>query len=187
MKPINKIVISNRIYGTFNLIDFFDFKKGSGKISKEGKYPQLSSAKLNNGIAGQSDSWIAENCFSIASTGAAGWCFWHPYKLDATGNACIAIPKFKVGDNITMKSLAVYITSYLTYKRFFYGRVPSLCKLKKQIIALPIINDNIDWEFIRNSYLEETINVLTEEKEKINKKIENINNLNTGFKSPEFK
>jgi hypothetical protein len=186
MKLINKIVINNRIYGIFNLIDFFDFKKGSGKASEDGNYPQLSSAKLNNGISGRSNSWIAENCFSIATTGSAGWCFWHPYKLDATSNACIATPKFKVGDDITMKSLAVYITSYLTYKRFFYGRVPSLCKLKKQTIVLPIINDDIDWEFIYKSYLEESINALNDKINEINNKIEKVKEWNTGFISPKF-
>jgi uncharacterized membrane protein len=185
MEIIKKIVIFDRIYGVFNLGDLFSFRKGNGSSSDEGIYPQVSAAKYNNGVSGKSNSWIAENCFTIAAAGngACGACYWHPYKFDAISTADIATPKFKLGDFVTMSGLAAYISSYLRYKRYDFGRGASLWRLEKQVIALPIIKDEIDWEFIHNSYKTSVSKIYNRKKDILVKKIEA---LNVEFESPEF-
>jgi hypothetical protein len=184
---IKKMVINNKIYGLYNLTSLFDLAKGKAKKNEDGNYPLITASGRNNGVANKTNTHTYKNCFTISGNGVhTGACFWHPYKFDVNADSTAALPKFKIGDDITMKGLATYISAYLKYKRFNYGRKSGLARLKKQAIALPIINDDIDWQFIHDSYLEEIINVLNEEKERINKKIENINKLNVGFKAPEF-
>lgn len=181
MKIIKKIVIENRAYGIFALSDLFNFKRGSGTKSKEGNYPQITASAKDNGHAGFSDIYKFENSFSFADV--SGTCFWHPYKFDASQHAFVAIPKFSISDFNTMEGLASYISSYTTYKRFSFGRFCSLERLKEQTVALPIVNDEIDWQFIHDSYKETISRIYKKQMEKLQEK---INNLDTNFIKPEF-
>jgi hypothetical protein len=181
---VEKIIVNDRIYGIFNLSDLFAFTKGKASNSDDGNFPLVSASKFNNGISGKTNSNLYENCFTIASSGThTGSTFWHNYKFDATTNVNIAFPKFKIADNNTMNGLAHYISSYLRYKRFNYGRVASICRMEDQVIALPIIKDKIDWKFIHDSYKEVVSEIYKKQIDQIQTKIDN---LNTEFINPNF-
>jgi hypothetical protein len=181
---VEKVIVNDKIYGIFNLYDLFTFIKGKENKSDEGDYPLVSASKFNNGISGKTNSSTYENCFTIASSGThTGSTFWHNYKFDATTNVNISIPKFKISDNNTMNGLAHYISSYLRYKRFDYGRVASIFRMEKQTINLPIIKDKIDWKFIHDSYKEVVSEIY---KKQINNLQIKIDNLNTEFINPNF-
>jgi hypothetical protein len=184
MKPIEKIIGDNdQIYGLFNLTDLFTLVKGNANEDKDGDYPLITSSDKNKGAAQKTSSNKYENCFTISSNGSCGSCFWHPYKFDANSDATVAIPKFKIADLPTMEGIAAYVSKYLKYKRFSYGRKSGLGRLNKQLVAMPIKKDKIDWKFIHDSYKSVVSEICNKQKDQIQSKIDS---LNVEFEDPEF-
>jgi hypothetical protein len=165
---MKKIIYNNKVCGLFLLTDLFEISSGKGTLSKEGKYPQITSTTSNNGHGGLTNKVDAENAFTITYNGFPGYCFWHNYKFGANSDCIIAKQKINIPNNYCAIYIAAIITSYLK-PRYSYGRKASQSRLKNQYIPLPIKdNGTIDFE-----YMELTVKPLIQNK---------INNLIDNFK-----
>jgi hypothetical protein len=161
------------IFGEFKLTDLFELSKGKGSvITNNGEYPLITASTSNNGKSGKSDIWIAENCFTITANGNCGIAFFHPYKFNANNDAIIAEPKFKASLSSMLK-IEKWLTCFIS-PNYRYGRKFNLTRAKEETICLPIKNNTIDWEYIHNLGKKHLMEVLEDEKFKINNDMKNI-------------
>jgi predicted RecA/RadA family phage recombinase len=179
LKATKKYVSGDHvILGEFKLVDLFDiFKSNYGdSITNEGDYPLISAKTVKNGKAGKAKTYIAENCFTMTRCGAPGVAFYHPYKFNAVGSVIILKPKFKATE-ATMLKIQEMLTYYIS-PNYRYNRGFCLARARKESICLPINIDNeIDWDFLNDLSKKQYLEVLEKEKEFINEKIKNIDQI----------
>lgn len=156
---MRKIDITN--WQKVNITDLFEIKRGSGKVTNEGKYPMVTATGVNNGIGGKSTTFISENCITASANGVnTGFCAYHDYKINVNSDALYLIPKF----NIT-KYNGVFISVVMTksfISKYHYGKKLVLSRLLEESIYLPFKNNQIDWVWI-----EEFMNDRKKEQKKI--------------------
>jgi hypothetical protein len=149
-KFVKKIIYNNRICGLFLLTDLFSIKNGTGNISEEGEYPQITATEFNNGHGGFIDKYEDEDAFTIAKDGKPGVTRYHCYKFGVNCHVVIAKPKIKIPNDYCTMYISAIMSSYLI-PRYSYGRAAGLSRLKKQYIPLPITKDgDIDFEYMES-------------------------------------
>jgi len=148
---IPKTPLNVKDWKEYKLTDLFDFKLGKAtKINKNGKYPVATSTTDNNGIQGYAEKYQFENAITVSVRGGAN-CFYQNEKFNATINAAVLEPKFKITPEI-----GIFLITVMNQWRFkySYGRIANNGRLKKEIIKLPTKDGKPDWKWIQD-YMDE--------------------------------
>ena len=157
--------LSDRKWGEFKLIDFFEIclSKGDNQANllKIGKIPLVSAGSVNNGICkyiefGDGISEIFNN--NLITIDMFGKIFYQPHKFYSVshGRINIIIPKTYLN-----KYILLFFVSVLE-KRFFgkysFANMCSKKRLERETILLPItLQGKPDYEFMEE-YIKEIIN-----------------------------
>lgn len=135
----------------FVIEEVFDVDKGIS-LSKEeqliGELPFISASSFNNGVTNyiKNDIKTWENNITVASNGAPGVAFYHPYKFSASGDICV------LKANVT---LTPHIGTFLCIcleklkAKYSYGKKLGKDRLLKEKIWLPIDEyGSINYDFM---------------------------------------
>ncbi len=141
----------------FPLVDLFDISGSkTTKVEElenygEGKYPYVTTKASNNGVDGFYEFYTEEgNCLVIDSA-VMGYCTYQKLPFSASDHVEVLRPKFYMNQNIAL--FLVTIINMDTY-RYSYGRKRSQKQIKRDIIKLPIDeNENPDWKYM-DEYIE---------------------------------
>lgn len=166
------IDISN--WKDFLLSDLFDIELANGDIQaqrqEEGKYPLVSSGKINNGICKFIQETSESNLFpeNIITVDMFGKAFFQPNKFYAVSHGRINILKPK--NFVLSEKTGLFFASIIERKTQYYtfNEMCSSTSLSKEILKLPVKENFIDF-----SYIESFTNKLN--KDNSNK----VNNLNS--------
>lgn len=130
------------------LADFFDYYRGK-RLKKSdrlpGDIPLVTAGYENKGIATYiSNPYdVYDNAITIDMFGN---CFWRPYKFACDDN--IIVLKSDILDNYTAHYFLSAVKKYIG--DFHYNNQYRLGDLKKHIMDIPIINNEIDLEIIKS-------------------------------------
>ena len=122
--------------------DIYDAERRSGDT------PYISSTSINNGIAhyvSNHNSTKEANCISVNRNGSVGYAFYHPYEA-LYSNDCR-----KLQLNQPSKYVSIFIAHQITMqrKKYSYGYKMGTARLKRQLILLPIgENNEPDWAYM---------------------------------------
>lgn len=150
-KTIEKYRSNKIVYKKFKLNDLFSCQTGDvdlqqKDIDNEGEY-FINSGLQNNGIKGKTTKKARvfnENTITIDFWGNA---FYRDFKYKmATHNHVFSLS----GEIIKNKKIGLYLTAQMSYfkKIFSYDNMGTWNKFKEMHIELPIINQDIDFDFI---------------------------------------
>ena len=159
--------LKDREWGEFRIGDIFEIGTGSligeERLTK-GKIPRISAKAVNNGIENfysrlNEKSYREFNNFiSISFLGDA---FYHPY----TASLDMKIHSLKLKEHELNKYIAAFIKIQIAYmkEKFSYGNQLSSSILPRQILLLPITNQDIpDWQFMEE-YIREREQIFLQE------------------------
>lgn len=176
----------------FKISDIFDISTGAN-VSEDkliqGNIPRISATAQNNGIQrytnliDDSHFRTSENFISISFLGNS---FYHPYL--ASVDMKIHILKSK--DVVLNRYNGTYLTTVLNkqMKKYNYGNQLSSSKLKKEILLLPITNDNEpNYEFMENYMKTIEQNLYNKYKNYVKSTYNNFDSSNYDLNSVEWK
>ncbi|WP_342270745.1 restriction endonuclease subunit S [Rickettsia endosymbiont of Orchestes rusci] len=139
----------------FDISEFFiSIKRGKCppiNSLKEGDIPVITTTESNNGIIGYYD--VPNNithidCITISANGSSCCAFYQPYKF--TANADVLVGKLKEEYNNLYFKIFLCTAIRNSAWKFTYYRKCSNTKLLKDVkIAIPLKNNQIDYNFIR--------------------------------------
>ena len=117
-----------------------------------GKFPYVTTKASNNGVDGFYDYHSEEgNCLTIDSA-VIGFCTFQELAFSASDHVEILRPKFQMNQNIAL--FFVTIINLDTY-RYSYGRKRSQKQIKRDIVKLPVKQDETpDWQYM-NDFIEQ--------------------------------
>ncbi|WP_456479496.1 N-6 DNA methylase [Nautilia sp.] len=153
---ITKKIPLKKDFQYFDLIQFFEFKKGERLVKtsrKKGNIPFITSTSLNNGIAEfidyetfKNEKKLFKNNITIDMLANV---FFHGYEYFSDDNIHSLIPKNKY-KNLINKYNLIFIATLLRKIsiRYGYGRQVRIKRLKNEKIALPVKNNEPDWKFM---------------------------------------
>ena len=124
--------------------DIYDAERRAGDT------PYISSTSINNGIAhyiSNDNSTREANCISVNRNGSVGYAFYHPYEA-LYSNDCR-----KLRLNQPSKYASIFIAHQIKMQRekYSYGYKMGTARLKRQLILLPINEDNEpDWAYMEH-------------------------------------
>ncbi|MBQ8913188.1 MAG: N-6 DNA methylase [Lachnospiraceae bacterium] len=164
IKTTSKSQIKKVKYKEFTIGDIFTIVNGKGVTKEEiagynGDIEAIQSGAENNGVLGKINEdfcinsgykIIKDNCLSVARSGTAGYVACHEYKCVIGDSAKALILKDKKYNSIYV---LLYLRTILMANKFkyAYGRKVTEEKYKKDIICLPVKNDETpDWIYMEN-------------------------------------
>lgn len=139
-------VINTLNWKSFKITDLFEIKRGSGKVSKIGKYPQVTASARNNGVSGKSDTLHGCDQLTISANGAPGACFYHKGKFSANSDVIILINNFKMTNNIGVFLATVISKSFMP--KYSFGKKLGNNRLLQESIFLPEKDGKVNWSYI---------------------------------------
>ncbi|MDC6328223.1 restriction endonuclease subunit S [Staphylococcus auricularis] len=116
---------------------------------RPGNTPFIGSSALNNGITDfidikLSNTKVAKQCIGINRNGSVGYSFYHPYYAYYSGDTRFikTVPKNKYAN--------LFLSEIIKNQRgkYAYGYKMGTQRIKKQIIKLPISNNQPDYNFM---------------------------------------
>lgn len=147
------IPLNEKKWGEFYIADISNIISGKDIYESErkiGQVPYISSTSINNGIhsfINNSNSTLDSHYLSVNRNGSVGFSFYHPY-LSLLSNDC---RKLKIKYN--NKFIGHFISTIIMKQKekYGYGLKLGTERLKKQIILLPINDQNEpDYEYMEN-------------------------------------
>lgn len=115
----------------------------------EGKLPFIGASESNNGITAyieNKNSSTESNVLGVNYNGSVGFAFYHPYQ--ATFSDDVKRLKFKKGINNKYTLLFLKHAIERQSKKYAYGYKFNGQRMKRQIIKLPSLSENPDFEFM---------------------------------------
>ncbi|MGX0440776.1 restriction endonuclease subunit S [Staphylococcus capitis] len=116
---------------------------------KAGNTPFIGSSALNNGITDfidikLSNTKVAKQCIGINRNGSVGYSFYHPYYAYYSGDT-----RF-IKTILKNKYANLFLSEIIKSQRgkYAYGYKMGTQRIKKQIIKLPISNNQPDYKFM---------------------------------------
>lgn len=116
---------------------------------KAGNTPFIGSSALNNGITDfidikLSNTKVAKQCIGINRNGSVGYSFYHPYYAYYSGDT-----RF-IKTIVKNKYANLFLSEIIKSQRgkYAYGYKMGTQRIKKQIIKLPISNNQPDYNFM---------------------------------------
>ena len=150
----DSIDISN--WKEFTLTKLFDIKgskttpKNNLILTSDGKYPYITTAATNNGIAGYSDKYTEEGNVITIDSAVLGTAFYQKDNFTASDHVEKLIPKFEINELIG-QYLASVLNASARYYQYAYNNKRSQIALKKEVINLPTTPDGEpDWQYMEN-------------------------------------
>ena len=167
------MVIDTSNWKEFTLTKLFDIKgskttpKNNLNLTSDGKYPYITTAATNNGIAGYSDKYTEEGNVITIDSAVLGTAFYQKDNFTASDHVEKLIPKFEINELIG-QYLASVLNASARYYQYAYNNKRSQIALKKEVINLPATPDGEpDWQ-----YMESYMKKIMQESEQ---SIENLN------------
>ena len=167
------MVIDTSNWKEFTLTKLFDIKgskttpKNNLNLTSDGKYPYITTAATNNGIAGYSDKYTEEGNVITIDSAVLGTAFYQKDNFTASDHVEKLIPKFEINELIG-QYLASVLNVSARYYQYAYNNKRSQIALKKEVINLPATPDGEpDWQ-----YMESYMKKIMQESEQ---SIENLN------------
>jgi hypothetical protein len=113
----------------------------------EGKYPYITTSSKNFGQGGNFDFYTEKGHVLTLESAVNGVCFYQEKNFSASDHVEKLTPK----ENVS-KEFLLYVSVLVNKQtfRFNYGRKANQDRIKNMIISLPVINGEIDYEFIDN-------------------------------------
>lgn len=154
----NKTKINTSSWKEFFLIDLFEVKgtKTTSKnklIKKEGIYPYVTTTSKNNGIEFYSNIWTEKGNCLVVDSAVAGYMSYQDKNFTASDHVEKLIPKFFMSKEIAMFICCIWNCSKMN-KKYSYILKASQTQLKKETIFLPVLNNEIDWNYMEKYILE---------------------------------
>lgn len=152
-KVSKKTSIENIEFNNFFIKDIFEVTgtkttpiKVLNKIGK-GEYPYVTTSSKNFGQNGKFDLYTENGHVLTLESAVNGVCFYQDKNFSASDHVEKLIPK-----NNVSKEFLIYVSVLINKQtfRFNYGRKANQDRIKNMIISLPVINGNINYEFIDN-------------------------------------
>lgn len=115
----------------------------------EGKFPFIGASDSRNGITAyieNRNSSTESNVLGVNYNGSVGFAFYHPYK--ATFSDDVKRLKFKNGTNNKYTLLFLKHVIERQAKKYAYGYKFNGQRMKRQIIKLPSLSGNPDFDFM---------------------------------------
>lgn len=135
------------------------------KFVENGKYPYITTATTNGGIAGYSDECTEKGGVSTVDSAVIGTVFFQKDNFLASDHVEKLIPLFHMDDKIALFMVTVLNKSRKTYG-YSYANKRSQSALKRETIMLPTTKDSeIDFKYM-SDYVD---SVLLKSKGKIDK------------------
>lgn len=160
-------MIDTSTWKEFPLTALFDIKgstttpKNDLNLSSDGKYPYITTAATNNGIAGYSDKYTEDGKVITIDSAVLGTAFYQEDNFTASDHVEKLIPKFEINELIGQYLASVLNVSARFYQ-YAYNDKRSQTALKNEIIKLPATSDGQpDWD-----YMESYMKAVMEESEK---------------------
>ncbi len=162
IKP-NKHAIDFSNWKLFKLTDLFEItgtsttKKTDIPFKDDGKYPYITTAATNNGVAGYSDIYTEEGNVLTVDSAVVGTCLYQEKNFTASDHVEKLIPKFHLNKDIGL-FLACIINAAGKPLNYAYNEKRSQTALKKEKIFLPAdSNGKPDWDYMEK-YMKEFAN-----------------------------
>lgn len=160
-------MIDTSSWKEFPLTALFDIKgstttpKNNLNLSFDGKYPYITTAATNNGIAGYSDKYTEDGKVITIDSAVLGTAFYQEDNFTASDHVEKLIPKFEINELIG-QYLASVLNASARFYQYAYNDKRSQTALKNEIIKLPATPDGQpDWD-----YMESYMKAVMEESEK---------------------
>ena len=145
--------LENLNFKNFFIKDIFDVTGTKTTSVKEliklgeGEYPYITTSSKNFGQGGKFDFYTEKGHVLTLESAVNGVCFYQEKEFSASDHVEKLIPKEKVS-----KEFLIYVSVLINKQtfRFNYGRKANQDRIKNMVISLPVINGEIDYEFIDN-------------------------------------
>lgn len=149
-----KINLNTGGWGWFNLIDLFEISASRDNLSDDltdgGRTPYITSSETNNGVTSFFEEEATNKSGTITANrgGSVGYFFYQPIDYLATPvDVRILTPKFEIDVYI---GLFIKTVLQMEKYRYNYSRKMGTDRLKEFRIKLPSVNNEPDWNFMRN-------------------------------------
>lgn len=113
----------------------------------EGEYPYITTSSKNFGQGGKFNFFTEMGHVLTLESAVNGVCFYQGKEFSASDHVEKLTPKEKVS-----KEFLLYVSVLINKQtfRFNYGRKANQDRIKNMVISLPVVNDEINYEFIDN-------------------------------------
>lgn len=175
---MSKINIDN--WKEFDLVELFDVEgsittpKNDLDLSNDKKYPYITTAATNNGVAGYSNKYTDNGNILTVDSAVLGTTFYQKENFTASDHVEKLVPRFELTENVGLFLCSVLNGTARKYN-YAYNEKRSQKALKKEKIILPV-DENGDPDWI---YMENFISIYKKEVEKTFHKVKQIANYNT--------
>jgi hypothetical protein len=148
-----KTTIENIEFNNYLIKDIFEVTGTKTTPVKElnkigvGEYPYVTTSSKNFGQNGKFNLYTENGHVLTLESAVNGVCFYQDKNFSASDHVEKLIPK-----NNVSKEFLIYVSVLINKQtfRFNYGRKANQERIKNMIISLPIINGDINYEFIDN-------------------------------------
>jgi restriction endonuclease S subunit len=147
----NKISIENIEFSNYLIKDIFEVTgtktTSVTELNKigDGEYPYVTTSSKNFGQNGKFDLYTENGYVLTLESAVNGVCFYQDKNFSASDHVEKLTPK-----NNVSKEFLIYVSVLINKQtfRFNYGRKANQDRIKNMVISLPVINGNINYEFI---------------------------------------
>lgn len=139
----------------FNLKDLFDVSgskttpKSELDLDMGGRYPYVTTAATNNGIAGHSSIKTEDGEVLTVDSATIGACFYQKESFSASDHVEKLTPKFTMDIYIALFFVTILNINAKRY-RYGYERKRSQTELKQEVLYLPCKENSLDYDYMRN-------------------------------------
>jgi restriction endonuclease S subunit len=150
-KNSNKLLLTNITFKDFLVKDIFEVTGTKTtsiiKLKKigEGEYPYVTTSSKNFGQNGKFNHFTENGHVLTLESAVNGVCFYQDKEFSASDHVEKLTPKSEVS-----KEFLIYVSVLINKQtfRFNYGRKANQDRIKNMVISLPVIDNQIDYDFI---------------------------------------
>lgn len=121
-------------------------------LTDDGKYPYVTTAASNNGVAGYSDVFTDEGNVLTVDSAVIGTCLYQSKNFTASDHVEKLIPKFETEQVKMTECIALFLVTVINANaklfNYAYNEKRSQKALEKEEIPLPTKNNKPDWEYM---------------------------------------